>query len=73
MEIRHMATQDWWQVKDGDLTYTVRRHDQWDVGDQSWTVQLFDEQGFRHEVTGEKFHELVRLIQNHLVRRDGDT
>lgn len=69
-DIQHMATQDWWQIKEEGLTYTVRRHEQWNTGEQSWTVQLFDEQGYRHEVEGEKFHELVRVIQQHLLRRD---
>ena len=73
MEIQHMATQDWWNVIDGKTTYVIRRHDQWAVGEQSWAVYIMDDYGHRTEVEGEKFHELVRLMQNHLVRRDGDT
>lgn len=69
VKIVHMATQEWWRVDYKGGQYSVRKHDHWQSGEQTWTVYKLNEEETSPLLSEEERHEVVRCVQEHLLRR----
>lgn len=69
MSVSHVSTTEIWFVEHKGTKFTVRRWDHWPTGEQEWRVFVDDDHGMRRVVEGEELHEVVRIVQQHLVTR----
>jgi hypothetical protein len=62
--IRHLSTIDIYEIVENEKSYTVRKMNEWQSGQESWAVNSV---GDGKKIEDETYHLIVRKVQLHLL------